>query len=65
MLYKPSYMHLRARGRRDIVANRALELKRSLRGYARSNLYVTGSGMWSEAYLRQCLKVVGPDRLPF
>ena len=47
------------------VMSRALELERPLGDYARRNLYVTGSGMWSEAYLRQCLGIVGPDRLLF
>ena len=47
------------------VFGRALELKRPLAHYARHNLYVTGSGMWSEAYLLRCLEIVGPDRLLF
>ncbi|RYY13836.1 MAG: amidohydrolase [Alphaproteobacteria bacterium] len=47
------------------VMSRALELDRSLDDYARRNLYVTGSGMWSEAYLQRCLAIVGPDRLLF
>ncbi|WP_347091166.1 amidohydrolase family protein [Sphingomonas parapaucimobilis] len=51
--------------RTSAVMGRALELERSLYEYARSNLYVTGSGMWSEAYMRQCLEIVGPDRLLF
>lgn len=44
---------------------RALELRRPLADYARDNLYVTGSGMWSEAYLLRCLDIVGPERLLF
>jgi len=47
------------------VFGRVLELDRSLADYARRNLYVTGSGMWSETYLRQCLDIVGPERLLF
>ncbi|WP_242152740.1 amidohydrolase family protein [Sphingomonas sp. BAUL-RG-20F-R05-02] len=47
------------------VISRALELGRPLGDYARRNLYVTGSGMWSEPYLRRCLDIVGPDRLLF
>jgi len=47
------------------VLGRALELDRPLGEYARRNLYVTGSGMWSEPYLRRCLEIVGPDRLLF
>lgn len=47
------------------VFARALALRRPLADYARDNLYVTGSGMWSEAYLLRCLEIVGPDRLLF
>lgn len=47
------------------VLGRALTLQRSLFDYARHNLYVTGSGMWSEDYLRRCLAIVGPERLLF
>ena len=47
------------------VFERTLELRGTLRDYARDNLYVTGSGMWSEAYLLRCLDIVGPDRLLF
>jgi uncharacterized protein len=47
------------------VLGRVLELKGSLHDYARRNLYVTGSGMWSEAYLQRCLEIVGPERLLF
>ncbi len=47
------------------VFERALDLRRRLADYARDNLYVTGSGMWSEPYLRRCLDIVGPKRLLF
>ncbi len=47
------------------VFERALQLGRPLAAYARRNLYVTGSGMWSEAYLLRCLEIVGPERLLF
>ena len=47
------------------VFERALDLRRPLADYARDNLYVTGSGMWSEPYLRRCLDIVGPERLLF
>ena len=47
------------------VFERALDLRRPLAEYARDNLYVTGSGMWSEPYLRRCLDIVGPERLLF
>ena len=51
--------------RTSAVFTRALDLKRPLAEYARRNLYVTGSGMWSEAYLLRCLEIVGPERLLF
>lgn len=47
------------------VLGRALELERTLTDYARRNLYVTGSGMWSQGYLQRCLDIVGPERLLF
>lgn len=47
------------------VFERALDLRRPLADYARQNLYVTGSGMWSVAYLLRCLDIVGPERLLF
>jgi predicted TIM-barrel fold metal-dependent hydrolase len=47
------------------VFERALDLRRPLADYARRNLYVTGSGMWSDPYLRRCLDIVGPERLLF
>lgn len=47
------------------VFERTLDLRRPLADYARYNLYVTGSGMWSEPYLRRCLDIVGPERLLF
>jgi hypothetical protein len=47
------------------VLGRALDLDRSLAECARKNLYVTGSGMWSETYLQRCLEIVGPERLLF
>lgn len=51
--------------RLSAVFGRALSLRRSPADYARDNLYVTGSGMWSETYLRRCLDIVGPERLLF
>ena len=47
------------------VFARALDLEQPLVEYARRNLYVTGSGMWSEGYLLRCLEIVGPERLLF
>ncbi|WP_230480752.1 amidohydrolase family protein [Sphingomonas sp. Leaf21] len=51
--------------RTSAVLGRALSLDHTLADYARRNLYVTGSGMWSEEYLRRCLAIVGPERLLF
>ena len=51
--------------RTSAVLDRALDLKHPFAEYARQNLYVTGSGMWSEAYLLRCLEIVGPERLLF
>ena len=51
--------------RTSAVFDRALSLDRSLADYARSNLYVTGSSMWSDDYLQRCLAIVGLDRLLF
>ncbi len=51
--------------RTGAVLERVLELKRPLAACARTNLYVTGSGMWSETYLRRCIEIVGSDRLLF
>jgi uncharacterized protein len=51
--------------RMSAVFERALELGRPLAYYARNNLYVTGSGIWSESYLQRSLDIVGPERLLF
>lgn len=51
--------------RTSAVFARALALRHPLTEYARRNLYVTGSGMWSDAYLLRCREIVGPDRLLF
>lgn len=47
------------------VLERTIDLGRPLSDYARNNLYVTGSGMWSQTYLQRCLEIVGPERLLF
>ncbi|MBE7216864.1 MAG: amidohydrolase [Caulobacteraceae bacterium] len=47
------------------VFDRVAELQRPFADYARRNLYVTASGMWSDDYLRRCLEIVGPERLLF
>jgi predicted TIM-barrel fold metal-dependent hydrolase len=40
-------------------------LDRPVADYFRQNLYVTSSGMWSQAYLQRALEVVGPERILF
>lgn len=44
---------------------RAAKLDRPIAEYARTNLYVTGSGMFSMEYLRRCIEIVGADRILF
>ena len=41
------------------------KLQRPVADYFRQNLYVTPSGMWSQAYLQRSLEVVGPERIIF
>jgi predicted TIM-barrel fold metal-dependent hydrolase len=45
--------------------DRAAKLKRPFADYARENLYVTASGMFSEAYLQRCVDIIGIDRVLF
>ena len=45
--------------------NRAAKLERPFADYARDNLYVTCSGMFSNDYLERCVKIVGVERLLF
>ncbi len=40
-------------------------LQRPIADYFRQNLYVTASGMWSQAYLQRSLEIVGPERILF
>lgn len=47
------------------VFSKTLTLNHPLEHYAKNNLYVTGSGMWSESYLKRCLDIVGTERLLF
>ena len=44
---------------------RVTKLGRPVADYFRQNLYVTPSGMWSQAYLQRSLEVVGPERIMF
>jgi predicted TIM-barrel fold metal-dependent hydrolase len=47
------------------VLGRVATLQRPIADYFRQNLYVTPSGMWSQAYLQRALELVGPERLLF
>ncbi len=47
------------------VLARVAPLARSITDYARRNLYVTPSGMWSKPYMQQTLDLVGPERILF
>ena len=44
---------------------RVAKLERPVEEYFQRNLYVTSSGMWSQAYLQRALEVVGPERILF
>ena len=45
--------------------DRAAGLQRPFADYARRNLYVTASGMFSDDYLQRCVGIVGVDRILF
>lgn len=47
------------------VFDRAAKLDRPFAAYARENLYVTASGIFSATYLRRCVEIVGVDRILF
>jgi predicted TIM-barrel fold metal-dependent hydrolase len=50
---------------RLVMLDRVSGLQRPLLDYVRNNLYLTASGMFSQAYLRQAVEVVGLDRILF
>jgi predicted TIM-barrel fold metal-dependent hydrolase len=50
---------------RMAVFDRAARLDRPFADYARQNLYVTASGMFSETYLQRCVEIIGIDRILF
>ncbi|AZU59364.1 amidohydrolase [Ralstonia pseudosolanacearum] len=50
---------------RLIMLDRVSKLPRPFVEYVRSHLYLTASGIFSPAYLRQAIEVVGPDRILF
>ena len=47
------------------VFDRLGKLQKPFAAYARDNLYVTASGMFSAAYLQRCVDIVGADRILF
>lgn len=47
------------------VLSRVAKLRRTVLDCIRENLYVTPSGMWSQAYLQRTLEIVGPERILF
>jgi predicted TIM-barrel fold metal-dependent hydrolase len=50
---------------RFTALDRTARLNRPFADYARENLYVTASGMFSETYLQRCIEIVGIDRILF
>ncbi|EJT05876.1 amidohydrolase [Rhizobium sp. CCGE 510] len=50
---------------RLVMLDRVSKLQRPFIDYIRSNLYLTASGMFSPAYLRQAIDAVGADRILF
>jgi predicted TIM-barrel fold metal-dependent hydrolase len=50
---------------RMTVLDRVAKLERPFAVCARENLYVTASGMFSDAYLKPCFEIVGVDRILF
>ncbi|MGI4827167.1 MAG: amidohydrolase family protein [Janthinobacterium lividum] len=44
---------------------RVAPLSQPVLEYFRKNLFVTPSGMWSQAYMQRALEVVGPERILF
>ncbi len=44
---------------------RVAKLERPVEDYFKRNLYVTSSGMWTQAYLQRALEVVGTERILF
>lgn len=48
-----------------MLQTRGLALNRPLLDYFRHNVFVTGSGLLSERYMRWALEVVGPERMMY
>lgn len=44
---------------------RVAPLNQPVLDYFRKNLFVTPSGMWSQAYMQRALEIVGPERILF
>ncbi|MFJ9381632.1 amidohydrolase family protein [Streptomyces sp. NPDC101455] len=49
----------------EALPTKATGLERTFEQYLRENLYITPSGMWSQAQLQFCLQMVGADRIMF
>ena len=47
------------------MLDRVAKLERSFVDYARQNLYLTASGMFSKTYLQRAVEIVGVDRILF
>jgi uncharacterized protein len=47
------------------MLDRVSGLQRPFIDYVRGNLYLTASGMFNPAYLRQAIEAIGPDRILF
>lgn len=47
------------------MMNRTAKLERPFLDYVRNNLYVTPSGLFSQAYLQRSVEIVGVDRILF
>lgn len=49
----------------EALPRRATGLERTIGEYVRGNVFITPSGMFSQAQLQFCLETLGPDRLLF
>jgi predicted TIM-barrel fold metal-dependent hydrolase len=49
----------------EALPKKATGLERTFEQYLRENLYITPSGMWSQAQLQFCLQTVGAERIMF
>ncbi|MEU3294379.1 amidohydrolase family protein [Streptomyces longwoodensis] len=49
----------------EALPTKATGLERTFEQYLRENLYITPSGMWSQAQLQFCLQMMGAERIMF